>query len=78
MEGAIYQILRENGYDDEDLDVGDAGSSEGMSETYENMLLSLRKDELKAEARKRNLSLTGNKIDLVIKCWIIRIMGIKV
>ena len=78
MEGAIYQILRENGYDDEDLDVGDAGSSEGMSETYENMLLSLRKDELKAEARKRNLSLTGNKIDLVIKCWIIHIMGIKV
>ena len=76
MEGAIYQILRENGYNDEDLDVGEAGSSEGISETYENMLLSLRKDELKAEARKRNLSLAGNKIDLVIKCWIIHIMGI--
>ena len=75
MEGAIYQILRENGYNDEDLDVGDAESSEGMSETYENMLLSLRKDELKAEARKRNLSLAGNKIDLVIKCWIIHVKG---
>ena len=75
MEGAIYQILRENGYNVEDLDVGEAGSSEGMSETHENMLLSLRKDELKAEARKRNLSLTGNKIDLVIKCWIVHTKG---
>jgi len=65
MEGAIYEILRENGYNDEDLDVGEPGSSDGISETYENMLLSLRKDELKAEARKRNLSVTGNKIDLV-------------
>ena len=71
MEGEIYQILRENGFEDEDLDVsfnaGEKGSSDDMSETYENMLLSLRKEELKSEARKRNLSLTGNKIDLVIK-----------
>jgi len=69
MEAEIYQILRENGYNDEELDVsfdvGEAGSSNDMSATYENMLLSLRKDELKSEAKKRNLSLTGNKIDLV-------------
>ena len=71
MEGEIYQILRENGYEDEELDnsfgVGEARFSDGMSETYENMLLLLRKEELKTEAKKRSLSLTGNKIDLVQK-----------
>ena len=71
MEAEIYQILRENGYKDEDLDVsfdvGEAGSSNDMSATYENMLLYLRKDELKSEAKKRNLSIAGNKIDLVKK-----------
>jgi len=69
MEVEIYQILRDNGYEDEELDitfdVGKAGSSDGMSEVYENMLLRLRKEELKSEAKKRSLSLTGNKIDLV-------------
>ena len=43
MEAEIYQILRENGYNDEELDVsfdvGEAGSSNDMSATYENMLL---------------------------------------
>ena len=71
MEVEIYQILRDNGYEDEELDisfdVGEAGSSDGMSEVYENMLLQLRKEELKSEAKKRSLSLTGNKIDLVQK-----------
>ena len=71
MEVEIYQILRDNGYEDEELDiifdVGEARSSDGMSEVYENMLLRLRKEELKSEAKKRSLSHTGNKIDLVQK-----------
>ena len=67
------KILRDYGYE-EDIEVDssisskDTGSGDTLSETYfESMLLVMRKDELKGEARKRHLPLIGNKIDLVLK-----------
>ena len=70
MEAAIYQILRDNGYEDEEIDAsfdtGETEPTESLSEKHEDMLLLLRKDDLKSEARKRHLPLTGNKIDLVL------------
>ena len=72
MEGAILQILQDNGYnaDDAELDhsfeVQEAGSSKANSKThYEDTLLVLKKVELVSELRKHHLSTTGNKIDLV-------------
>lgn len=69
MEAAIYQILRDNGYEDEEIDAsfdsGETEPTESLSEKHEDMLLLLRKDDLKSEAKKRHLPLTGNKIDLV-------------
>ena len=71
MEAAIHQILRDNGYEDDEIDtsfeVEETRSNESVSEAHENMLLLLRKDDLKSEARKRRLPRTGNKIDLVLK-----------
>ena len=71
MEEAITQIFRDNGYEDGELEHsfknGNANSSDNVSDNhFEDMLLLLRKEELKSEARKRQLSLTGNKIDLVL------------
>ena len=71
MEEAITQIFRDNGYEDGELEHsfknGNANSSDNVSDNhFEDMLLLLRKEELKSEARKRHLALTGNKIDLVL------------
>ena len=70
MEEAITQIFRDNGYEDGELEHsfknGNANSSDVSDNHFEDMLLLLRKEELKSEARKRQLSLTGNKIDLVL------------
>ena len=71
MEEAITQIFRDNGYEDGELEHsfknGNANSPDNVSENhFEDILLLLRKEELKSEARKRQLSLTGNKIDLVL------------
>ena len=69
MEAAVLKILTEYGYEediDETVNVEEAGSETKFDQTYfENMLLTLRKEELKAEVRKCHLPLTGNKIDLV-------------
>ena len=73
MEAAVLRILRDYGYEEDvDLDatinLGEAGSTDNLSEKhFENMLLVMRKDELKSEARKCHLPLAGNKIDLVLK-----------
>ena len=73
METSVVKILRDYGYE-EDIEVDssisskDTGSGNALSETYfESMLLVMKKDELKEEARKRHLPLNGNKIDLVLK-----------
>ena len=69
MESAVLKMLSNYGYDediDETVNVDEAGSQTKFDQTYfEKMLLTLKKDELKAEARKCHLPITGNKIDLV-------------
>ena len=69
MEAAVLKILADYGYKediDESVNVEEAGSETKFDQTYfEEMLLTLKKDQLKAEVRKYHLPLTGNKRDLV-------------
>ena len=70
MESEVTKILDKYGYSKEELDqtvnVGEAGSNETYDRShYEELLMVLRKDELKNELRIQNLPLQGNKIDLV-------------